>query len=74
MSPTSKDLVVCIVAGITIMIVFASFELVEMLCDVRREYEDFYIGEIIAPCPRWRSWRFGLRYDGGAKSASLKTD
>ena len=76
MSPTSKDLVVCIVAGITIMIVFASFELVEMLCDVRREYEDFYIGEIIGSMPAlaivavWfavRRWREVGKLEDGLK-------
>ena len=51
MSPTSKDLVVCIVAGIPVMIVSASFELVEMLCEVRREYKDFYFDEIIDSMP-----------------------
>ena len=51
MSPTSKDLVVGSVAGIAIMVVFASVELVEVLFEFTREYEDFNLDEMIACIP-----------------------
>ena len=51
MSRTGKDLIVCAVAGIAIMAVFASFELVEILFELTREHEDWELDEIIACIP-----------------------
>ena len=51
MSRTSRDLVVSVVAGITLAIVFASAELVERLFELTREYEDYDLDQIIACIP-----------------------
>ena len=51
MSQTMKDLIISAVAGIAIMIVFASIELVEILFELTRKYEDWDLDEIIACIP-----------------------
>lgn len=51
MSRTGKDLIVSVVAGAAIVAVFASFELVEGLFEITREYEDWDLDEIIACIP-----------------------
>ena len=70
MSQTSKDLIASIVAGAAIMAAFASFELVENLYELTREYEDWDLDEILACIPAlaivatWfalRRWRESVR-------------
>ena len=70
MSQTSKDLIASIVAGAAIMAVFASFELVENLYELTREFEDWELDEILACIPAlaivatWfalRRWRESVR-------------
>ena len=51
MSRTGKDLIVSAVAGIAIVAVFASFDLVESLFEATREHEDWDLDEIIACIP-----------------------
>ena len=51
MSRTGKDLVVSVAAGAAIVAVFASFDLVESLFELTREYEDWDLDEIIACIP-----------------------
>ena len=51
MSRTGKDLIISVAAGAAIMAVFASFELVESLFELTREYEDWDLDEIIACIP-----------------------
>ncbi len=51
MSRTGKDLIVSVAAGAAIVALFASFELVESLFELTREYEDWDLDEIIACIP-----------------------
>ena len=51
MSRTGKDLIVSVAAGAAIVAVFASFELVESLFELTREYEDWDLDEIITCIP-----------------------
>ena len=70
MSRTSRDLIASIAAGAVIVAVFASFELVENLYELTREYEDWDLDEIlacipalaiVATCFAVRRWREGAR-------------
>ena len=51
MSRTSRDLIVSAAAGIVLVVVFASVEIVEFLFELTREYEDYDLDEIIACIP-----------------------
>ena len=51
MSRTSRDLVVSVAAGIALVVVFANVELVELLFELTREYEDYDLDEIITCIP-----------------------
>jgi len=51
MSRTSRDLIVSAAVGIVLVVVFASVEIVELLFELTREYEDYELDEIIACIP-----------------------
>ncbi len=68
MNQTSRDLITSCVAGAVIVVVFASFELVENLYEMTREYEDWGLDEVVACIPALASWRPGSPCGDGARA------